>query len=79
MAYERMAGYVSELKTQNAELDSAYRAGYDLDDIEMKALAMGMIPKSEIETIAITVTVPEKTPELTWDQKIVRFWYELWE
>ena len=77
--YERMAGYVSGLKTQNAELAQTYRDGYDLDDIEMKALAMGMVPKSEIETVVISITIPEAEPVLTWDQKVVRFWYELWE
>lgn len=77
--YERMAGYVSGLKTQNAELTQTYRDGYDLDDIEMKALAMGMVPKSEIETVVISITIPEAEPVLTWDQKVVRFWYELWE
>ena len=79
MDYQQMADRVSALKTTNAELTHTYRAGYDLEDIEMKALAMGLVPKSEIEPIVITVTVPEREPELTWDQKIVRFWYELWE
>ena len=79
VAYEQMASRVSSLKHTNAQLTRDYRAGYDLDDIEMKALAMGLVSKADIEPIAITVTVPEKEPELTWDQKIVRFWYELWE
>lgn len=77
--YQRMADYVTDLKTENARLTHTYRAGYDLEDIEMKALAMGMVPKSQLETITITVTAPEKEPELTWDQKIVRAWHELWE
>lgn len=79
MAYERMADQVEELKETNVRLTRTYRAGYDLEDIEMKALAMGLVPQSEIEPIVLTVTVPETEPELTLDQKIVRFWYELWE
>ncbi len=78
-AYEQMEDYVYALKLKNAELAHTYRAGYDLDDIEMKALAMGMVPISELETKTLTVTLPEpEAPALTWDQKVVRFWKELW-
>lgn len=79
MAYERMADKVAALQEDNVKLTRTYRAGYDLEDIEMKALAMGLVPQSEIEPVVITVTLPETEPELTLDQKIVRFWYELWE
>ncbi len=76
--YAQMAGYVTELKTENARLSHTYRSGYDLKDIEMKALAMGMVPKSELEVRTVSVTLPEEVPAMTWDQKLVRFWYELW-
>jgi len=76
--YQRMEDYVTALRTENAHLAHTYRAGYDLEDIEMKALAMGLVHKSELKTIPVTVTAPEKQPVLTWDQKVVRFWNELW-
>ena len=76
--YQRMEDYVTDLRTENALLAHNYRAGYDLEDIEMKALAMGLVPSSELKTISVTVTAPEKQPVLTWDQKVVRFWNELW-
>lgn len=76
--YQRMEDYVTDLRTENALLAHNYRAGYDLEDIEMKALAMGLVPRSELKTISVTVTAPEKQPVLTWDQKVVRFWNELW-
>ena len=76
--YQRMEDYVTDLRTENARLAHTYRAGYDLEDIEMKALAMGLVPSSELKTISVTVTAPEKQPVLTWDQKVVRFWNELW-
>lgn len=76
--YQRMEDHVTALRTENAHLAHTYRAGYDLEDIEMKALAMGLVPKSELKTISVTVTSPEKVPVLTWDQKVVRFWNELW-
>ena len=40
--------------------------------------AMGLVPKSELKTVTISVTHPEIVPEMTWDQKVVRFWNELW-
>ena len=76
--YQQMSDYVTTLHTQNAQLTSNYRASYDLADIEIKALAMGMVPKSELKVLPITVTVPEAEPVMTWDQKVVRFWNELW-
>ena len=63
--YERVSAYVSELKKENARLNHAYRLSYDLKDIESKALAMGMVPKSELQTMAVNVTVPEPEVELT--------------
>ena len=78
MHYTRMSDYVTELKTENARLTQIYRGGYDLEDIEMKALAMGLVPRSELQTISVTVTRPEVQPQLTWDQKVVRAWHELW-
>ena len=63
--YERVSSYVSELKRENARLSHAYHLSYDLEDIKTKALAMGMVPKSELQTMAVNVTVPEPEVELT--------------
>lgn len=79
LVYERVADRVSVLKEENVRLTKEYRAGYDLDDIENKALAMGLVPRSQLERITVTVTPPVVEPELTLDQKIVRTWRELWE
>ena len=71
--YERVSAYVSELKRENARMSHAYHASFDLEDIRSKALAMGMVPKSELQTMAVTVTVPEKEPELTRTEEIRLF------
>ena len=63
--YERVSSYVSELKKENARKNHAYRLSYDLEDIKSKALAMGLVPKNELQTMAVTVTVPEHEVELT--------------
>ena len=71
--YEQVSAYVSELKKENARKNHAYHLSYDLEDIKSKALAMGLVPKSELQTMAVTVTVPEKEPELTRTEEIRLF------
>ena len=73
--YERVSAYVSELKRENARMNHAYRASYDLEDIKTKALAMGMVPKSELQTISVEVTVPVPKREPTRMEEI-RFFLE---
>jgi len=63
--YEQVSAYVSELKRENARLSHVYRSSYNLEDIETKALAMGMVPKSELQTMSVTVTVPAPEVKLT--------------
>ena len=63
--YVRVSTYVSELKKENARLSHAYRLSYDLEDIKTKALAMGLVPKSELKTASVTVTVPVPEAEPT--------------
>lgn len=66
--YETMSRYVSQLNYENAQLEQTYRAGYDLEDIRDKALAIGMVPVEELETRSVTVTISQREPEPTlWD------------
>ena len=71
--YERVSAYVSDLKRENARMSHAYHASYDLEDIKSKALAMGMVPKSELETMTVNVTVPEQEVELTRMEEVKLF------
>lgn len=60
--YQQVSSYVSRLKKENAELTETYREGYDLADIRTKALALGLVPKEELQTRTVTITVPEPKP-----------------
>ena len=71
--YEQVSSYVSELKKENARKNHAYRLSYDLADIETKALAMGLVPRNELETVTVSVTVPEKLPQMTRVEEIKFF------
>ena len=64
--YRVMSNYVSRLNSENAELQTEYRSQYDLEDIRIKAQALGMVPKSELEVRTVYVTIPQPEPEMTW-------------
>ncbi len=71
--HQVMRNYLYELKHTNNTLEHDYHAGYNLADIEVAALAMGMIPANEAQTMTITVQIPEPTPEPTWWEDVVWF------
>ena len=63
--YQTMSNYVSRLNSENAELKADYRSQYDLEDIRVKAEALGMVPKSQLEVRTVYVTIPKPEPERT--------------
>ena len=71
--YQTMSNYVSRLNSENAELKADYRSQYDLEDIRVKAQALGMVPKSELEVRTVYVTIPQPEPEMTWLEEIQWF------
>ena len=71
--YRIMSNYVSRLNSENAELQADYRSKYDLEDIRVKAQALGMVPRSELETQTVYVTVPQPEPEMTWLEELQWF------
>lgn len=65
----RMEQYVAQLSSRNEDLSQTYESGYDLETVEKSALALGMVPKDQVETIHIQVTVPEEMETMTvWDR-----------
>ena len=71
--YRVMSNYVSRLNSENAELQADYRSQYDLEDIRIKAQALGMVPKSELEVRTVYVTIPQPEPEMTWLEELQWF------
>lgn len=68
--YQVMDSYVSRLNSENAQLMQEYRSQYDLDDIQSKAQALGLVPKEDLETRTVYVTVPQPEPEMTWWEEL---------
>lgn len=62
---DRMEAYVAELQSENAQLHADYRAGYDLEEVEQKALEMGLVPVEQVEHVTIHVEQPQAEPEQT--------------
>ena len=71
--YRVMDSYVSRLSSQNAKLTEEYRSQYDLEDIRSKAEALGMVPREDLETRSVYVTVPQPEPEPTWWENLQWF------
>ena len=71
--YRVMSNYVSRLNSENAQMQADYRSQYDLEDIRVKAQALGMVPKSELEVRTVYVTIPQPEPEMTWLEEIQWF------
>lgn len=71
--YRVMSNYVSRLNSENAELQTEYRSQYDLEDIRIKAQALGMVPKSDLEVRTVYVTIPQPEPEMTWLEELQWF------
>ena len=60
-----LRNYVTQLQEENQQLQATYEAGYDLEEVEKIASAMGMVPMEQLETVEISVFVPQKAEEPT--------------
>lgn len=67
---QKMESYTAKLQAENAQLQEIYDSGYDLADIQEKALAMGMVPVTQVPHITVQVPVTETEPELTFWQQL---------
>ena len=63
---QAVASYVTELHDDNIMLKHTYRNSYDLDKVKETALALGMVPASEVTTTKIVSEIPEPEQENTW-------------
>ena len=79
-AYQRnveLQKYVYTLSDENVRLQGKYQSGFDLAEIEEQALALGMIPIAEAQTIHIAASVPARTAEPTRWERLQLFLSEL--
>ena len=70
---EEMERYVTMLTDSNNQRREEYQAGLDLEMIEKAALALGMVPESEVPHITISVPMPEPDSERNFWQDVTAF------
>ena len=63
--YQAMMDHVVSVQNENVELRETYRSSIDLEQVREKALAMGMIPIEEAQTVTIRAELPQREPEMT--------------
>lgn len=68
--------YIQTLNQENARLQQQYENGYDLEEIEKIATAMGYVPITQVPTIPIQVDVPQPVQQ---PNKWEEFWAFLTE
>ncbi|MBQ7341041.1 MAG: hypothetical protein IJW41_02605 [Oscillospiraceae bacterium] len=67
-----LQSYVTQLSAENKALENEYEGGYDLQNVEQTALALGMVPSEEIQRIS--VTLPEtQVQQMSFAQRIGNF------
>ena len=61
--------YVYTLSDEHARLEQEYESGFDLEEIQVQALALGMIPIDQAQTVQVRAAVPARSAEPTcWDR-----------
>ena len=69
--------YIYDLRNEQVRLEKIYYEGFDLDEIRVQALALGMIPAEEAEVLPISGEVPEPSVDPTLRERIEEIFREL--
>ena len=71
---QAMEQYLQQLTQENESLSAQYWDGIDLQEVEKTALALGMVPKDQVQSVSIHLSQPaaEQTQNNFWNQ-IVTF------
>jgi hypothetical protein len=70
---ERYSEYVVTLQDKNTELQKTYQSGYDLEQIEEMAIALGMVPREQAQHVEVRVEIPEISQEPTGWERFTTF------
>ena len=64
-----MESYVQTLTEENVQLNNTFQEGYDLQEIKTTALALGMVPKEQVQHISIRIPpeIVEEEPN-SWER-----------
>lgn len=66
---QTMSAYVDTLRQENVQLQESFADGYDLEQIEQTALALGLVPVEQVQHVSVTLPQIEQTVEpTTWER-----------
>ena len=66
---QQYESYTATLEAKGAQLQAEYYENYDAEDVRQKALAMGMVPRENIQQVTIQVQQPvEEAQPGFWEQ-----------
>ena len=69
-----MESYLEQLTAENERLAQKFDSQVDLETVEKTALALGMVPKEQVQSTPINVTVtPEEAPAETFWSQVTAF------
>ena len=68
-----MERYVTSLRADNEILQQTYQNGYDLEEVERMALAIGMIPKEQAQQLPLYIAQEQPQTQLSFWQTIYAF------
>ncbi len=64
-----MSAYVDTLQQENVQLQEAFTEGYDIEQIQRTALALGLVPKEQVQHICVRMPQIEEPAEPTaWER-----------
>lgn len=66
-----MEQYISSIQADHYTLEKEYQAGYDIEEIQTAAEAMGLVPVEQVRHIRVSIPEPEVVEKLPW-------WQSLW-
>lgn len=66
---QTMSAYVQTLQQENTQLQQTFNEGYDVDQIERTALALGLVPVEQVRHVSVTLPeIQEDVEPTAWEQ-----------
>ena len=66
---QTMSAYVQTLQEENTQLQQTFTEGYDIEQVERTALALGLVPVEQVRHVSVTLPeIQEPVEPTAWEQ-----------
>ena len=66
---QAMSAYVQTLQEENTQLQQTFNEGYDIEQVERTALALGLVPVEQVRHVSVTLPeIQEPVEPTAWEQ-----------